>query len=144
MNGINTDDSVRSLRESREETKQLLEDALNAENLVVTQPLEKGSEHHRKVDKGLFMDKVYRAQKNAEVQNLLHDLTWEDRYEWMNHRKLKGNRYFKQRKFVEAQEIYLEAMLGITKTGHSKEKLQRMEREMSIPILTNIAQCLIA
>lgn len=41
------------------------------------------------------------------------DLNWEERFEWVQQRRLKGNRLYKQKKVDEALNVYFESMMAI-------------------------------
>ena len=50
-------------------------------------------------------------------------MSWDERFEWVHQKKLKGNRLFKKEKYDEASEVYLEAMLGLDiKSGTEEVK----------------------
>ena len=40
-------------------------------------------------------------------------LTWEEKYEWVHQRMLKGKRLFKKQSYGEAIQVYFKALPGI-------------------------------
>ncbi len=51
--------------------------------------------------------------KASSIANLLSDLTWHERFEWIHQKKLKGNRLFKKEKYTDASETYFDALYGL-------------------------------
>lgn len=45
--------------------------------------------------------------------NLIKELTWHERFEWVHQKKLKGNRLIKKNKLEEAINTYIEATMGL-------------------------------
>jgi len=87
----------------------------------------------------------------AEVANELRGKSWEERYQWINQAKEKGNKMVKEEKIEAAIDEYMRALCGMDfssysikeDNGEQKERDTRVKRELKAPILNNIALCLI-
>lgn len=56
----------------------------------------------------------------AKVYQSLLDLSREEKYEWANFKRLRGNQFYRQKKYDEAIEVYLKALIGLDfKEGRS-------------------------
>lgn len=67
--------------------------------------------------------------------------TPEERTNWVNQKKEEANCLYKQKKFVDAIKIYMDALTGITMNEKSEEDKRSMKRQYQIPITLNIAMC---
>jgi len=72
---------------------------------------------------------------------MLKEYSWEEKFEWVHQKKLKGNRFFNRKKFDDAIQIYLEALMGLDFTCPEENK-KRMQCELQIPCLLNMAICM--
>lgn len=75
----------------------------------------------------------------ATVAESLQELSWEEKYEWVNLMKLKGNRYYSEKNYAKAIEVYLDSLVGLDFTD--KARLATVKNELQYPILLNIATC---
>lgn len=70
------------------------------------------------------------------------DFTWDERVEWLYQKKLKGGRLFKQKKYKEALDEYMDILKGLELQNKDPEKREIMRNEFQIPILLNMSSCL--
>lgn len=49
----------------------------------------------------------------VDIAESLKDYTWEERYEWIHQKRLKGNRLFAKSKYDEAIKAYMDALMGL-------------------------------
>jgi hypothetical protein len=75
----------------------------------------------------------------ADLGKELLTLSWEEKYEWVNIMKLKGNRFFSAKEYNKAIEVYLEALIGLDLSD--KSRIGKVKEELQMPILINIATC---
>jgi tetratricopeptide (TPR) repeat protein len=98
-----------------------------------------------------FLTKLNLQTTGAEVANELRGKSWEERYQWINQAKEKGNKMVKEDKIEAAIDEYMRALCGMDfssysikeDNGEQKERDTRVKRELKAPILNNIALCLI-
>ena len=85
----------------------------------------------------------------AEVANELSGKNWDERYQWISQAKEKGNKLFKEEKHDSAIDEYMRALCGMDFSKYEdfadkqKERDTRVKKELKVPILNNIALCLI-
>ena len=74
----------------------------------------------------------------------LRNSTFEQRWKWIEDKKLEGNSSYKEQKFEEAIDTYLACLCGFEfGKGITNEQKHDVEFKLKIPILNNLALCLI-
>ena len=105
-----------------------------------------GKERYIKTSEDETIMKSKVTQMGAEVATELHDATYEQRCTWIKEQKEIGNKLYQDKKIAEATDQYLRCLCGFdfSKKTTSKEERQKADRELKIPILNNMALCLMA
>ena len=83
-----------------------LQDILKNQNVSIARVNDREKQDFTKLDKDEVTRQLAEKQKILDIAKGLKDFTWEEKYEWVHQRKLKGNRLFKKKKFVEAIQVY--------------------------------------
>jgi hypothetical protein len=47
------------------------------------------------------------------------DLDWDEKYEWVNVKKLRANQLYRSGDFDEAIELYMESLVGLDLNDHT-------------------------
>jgi len=115
-------------------------DDLKNPNVEILKYNENG-DTHEKLDKQAVIEKIERQKEAVSIAESLKEYTWEERFEWMHQRKLKGNRLFNKKKFDQAIQIYLETFMGLDLKA-PEEKVKRQQIELQIPCMLNLSSCL--
>lgn len=93
------------------------------------------------MDRDVILDRINTSKTMAEITEFLKDFTWEERFEWMHQKKLKGNRMYNKKRFDEAIQNFSEAIMAIDFKG-SEEERQRICNEIQVPCLLSMAAAL--
>lgn len=78
----------------------------------------------------------------------MKEISWEDSYEWLNQKRLKGNTLFLKGNKLQAIAEYLEGIYGLMHTSEHLPvtdlgiHLQTLVRDLGGPILNNMGICL--
>jgi len=62
----------------------------------------------------------------------------DDKFEWAMAKRARGNELFAQRKFVEAGDVYVQALLGLDFQG-TPEQSERSRTQIQVPVCNNLA-----
>lgn len=65
------------------------------------------------------------------------------RVEWMVRMRALGNEYFKRRRYSEAVDMYIQALVGLDLNDPDPEKRRAMARDHQVPLLLNMATALL-
>jgi len=73
----------------------------------------------------------------------LRNSTYEERCQWITHKKNEGNVDFKLKKYETAIDFYLASLCGFDfKKDISAEQKLFVDEQLKIPVLNNLALCL--
>jgi hypothetical protein len=55
---------------------------------------------------------VDNQRRNVDILKLVAGLSWEEKYEWVNLKKLKAKEQFECGQYSQAMDMYIESLLG--------------------------------
>lgn len=80
---------------------------------------------------------------SAFAQQELRNATFDERCKWIETKKEEGNAEFKLKKYGEAIDAYMAALCGFAfKKDITPEQKDKVENGLKIPVLNNMALCL--
>ena len=80
------------------------------------------------------------SQAAAELKGA----TYEQRCQWIENKKSIGNELFKKQEYAEAIDVYTASLCGLEfGKGISNDQKEYVELKLKVPILNNMALCLI-
>jgi tetratricopeptide (TPR) repeat protein len=82
------------------------------------------------------------ANIRKEIRQIFLDYDWEEKYEWIHQKILKGDRIYNRNKFKDAIYSYVEALIAI-EFARTTENKHRIIEELEIPCIMNLIVCLI-
>ena len=102
-----------------------------------------GKERYIKTSEDDAMFKAKMQQMATFAKQELKNATFEERWKWIEDKKADGNDYYKKQRYDEAIDTYLACLCGFEfgKTI-SNEKKADVELKLKVPILNNMALCL--
>lgn len=86
------------------------------------------------------------AQMGMEVGRELYEASFDERCQWIKKEKEVGNKLYQEKKISEATDQYLRTLCGFDfkKTDATREQRQQVDLDLKVPVLNNMAMCLIA
>ncbi|KAF0690196.1 Aste57867_18387 [Aphanomyces stellatus] len=84
-----------------------------------------------------FLDTQAKIKSSTERVSLMDRA---EKREWIAHHRAKGNDLFKDGRYKEASDVYLEALAGLELDGLDRDQVQR---EIQNPITCNIVACML-
>ena len=102
-----------------------------------------GKERYIKTSEDDAMFKAKMQQMATFAKQELKNATFEERWKWIEDKKADGNDIYKKQRYDEAIDTYLACLCGFEfgKTI-SNEKKADVELKLKVPILSNMALCL--
>ncbi|CAD8087925.1 unnamed protein product [Paramecium sonneborni] len=94
----------------------------------------------KQIDQESIQESALRKIRMKELANMLKDLSWDDRYEWLLYQKNKGNKLFYQQQYDRAIQVYYEMALGLD-LKNTEERNEIMKQDFQYPIIFNLALC---
>lgn len=88
------------------------------------------------------MRRASAAMRIADAAQHVAQLDRHGKLEWLQRRKELGNAYFSRRRFREAADMYVEALLGLDLGGRAEDR-QRVVQERQVPVTLNLAACFV-
>jgi len=76
-----------------------------------------------------------------EIKGIFQDYSWEEKYEWIHQKLLKGDRLFRKDKITEATYAYFQALVASELTI-TPEITKRITEELEIPCIMSMVLCL--
>lgn len=89
------------------------------------------------LDKDMVKKSLEVKQKMADTAKELDDKTPEERAQWIEEQKNRGDELYRNKDCAKAMQVYLEALMGLSEESLGKEKVS----EFKIKILSNMAMC---
>mmetsp|Transcript_31588 Transcript_31588/g.48285 ORF Transcript_31588/g.48285 Transcript_31588/m.48285 type:complete len:165 (+) Transcript_31588:164-658(+) len=84
------------------------------------------------------------AQMHVDSANELKGTSFEERWQWVEQCKDQGNVEYKKQNFAEAMDKYIKSLCGLEFGKDATEDQKReVDAQLKIPILNNLAICLI-
>ncbi|KRX02526.1 hypothetical protein PPERSA_11866 [Pseudocohnilembus persalinus] len=143
LNEIDEDEKPIFSKEDKEETRQSIFKIIEESGMEIHDGRAQYGGNYQKLDKEIFVDKLNQKKQNEALYNVIKDYSWDERYNFVYSNKQKGNRLFKKGFYNEAKEIYTEGLIGLVFDSGDKQKDLKMRDELQIPMLLNIATCMI-
>jgi len=80
----------------------------------------------------------------TEAAEALMNATYEERCAWITKKKDEGNQLFKSNKLEEAIDAYMACLCGFDfkKAGATKQQQKDANTNLKVPVLNNMALCL--
>ena len=79
----------------------------------------------------------------VEVAAELKDVDFDTRFKWVLDQKAEGNKAFGLKNYMGASDIYLKTLCGMDFKKPSKTDKEKINAELKVPVLNNLALCLI-
>ena len=89
------------------------------------------------LDKEAVKKSVELKKRVIDTANFLAEKTVEERRQWVEETKGKADALYKDQKYGEAMQIYLDALMGLNEDQLGKETVQ----DVKIKICCNLAMC---
>ena len=103
-----------------------------------------GKERYVKTSEDETILKSKIAQMGMDVGRELYNASFEERCDWIKKNKEEGNKLYQDKKITEAIDQYTKTLCGFDfKKTVAKDQRKQVEKELMVPILNNMAQCLI-
>eukprot|EP00744_Colponema_vietnamica_P022197 GILI01031854.1.p1 GENE.GILI01031854.1~~GILI01031854.1.p1 ORF type:complete len:267 (-),score=64.43 GILI01031854.1:25-825(-) len=96
---------------------------------------------YEKSSKEDMLSQTERTAKMSEVALELKNKSASEKKEWGLRKKDQGNKLYREKKFQEAADIYLQALMSMDVEASAEEK-NVYQQEVQIPCLNNIAACM--
>ncbi|CAD8065069.1 unnamed protein product [Paramecium primaurelia] len=94
----------------------------------------------KQINQESIQESALRKIRRKELSNMLKDLSWDDRYEWLLYQKNKGNKLFYQQQYDRAIQVYDEMALALD-LQNTAERNEIMKQDFQYPIIFNLALC---
>lgn len=89
------------------------------------------------LDKEMVKKSLEVKQKMSETAKHLDNKTPEERAQWIEEQKAKGDELYRNKDCLTAIQVYLETLMGLNEESLGKDKVQ----DYKIKILSNMAMC---
>mmetsp|Transcript_8093 Transcript_8093/g.7164 ORF Transcript_8093/g.7164 Transcript_8093/m.7164 type:complete len:128 (+) Transcript_8093:2-385(+) len=102
-----------------------------------------GNKVYQKASKEQFVETAKHVNDVGKVHEFLKDYSFGDRYQWIQNTKDEGNKFYAQKLYGKALDKYLSALYGMNFPDKTLEMEKKVNIGLKVPLLNNMAICLL-